>query len=77
MNKSFRINWSTFMGSSHCEEGIAEFADGEIKTYTEWYKWHFPWMPKQASYVHAIKRNLSIQEARRRAKRKARREGWM
>jgi len=74
---AFRIDWSVFMGSSHCEDGIVEFADGELKTYNAWYKWHLPLMLYQGKYVRTIKRHLSVNEARKRARRKATREGWM
>lgn len=72
----FRINWSIFEGSSHCEDGIAELADGNITNFTAWYKWHYPWMPIPARYVRTVKKYLTFNEVRRRAKRKSRKEGW-
>ncbi len=68
----FTINWDMFEGSSHCEEGVALFATGEIRTFAEWVKWHQPYMPKQAAEVRRIRNaRLGIKNIRGRCRRKA------
>lgn len=70
--EKIRIDWSFFEGSSHCEEGVAEFATGGLKTFKDWSKWHLPHMKEQADYVKFLSKHLSLFVARRRAAAKAR-----
>jgi hypothetical protein len=50
-----KINWKIFSGSSHCEEGLAEFAKGEIKTYKEFKQYFLPHMKDVAEEVDRMK----------------------
>ena len=45
------VNWTLFSGSSHCEEGLADFATGRIKTFKEFKKYFLPDMKEQAREV--------------------------
>jgi len=73
-----RIAWTTFLGSSHCEDGIAEFAAGNLN-FASWEKWHLPHMKEQAKYVRKIRHRVPLAVARKRAAEVARRlygPGW-
>jgi len=50
-----KINWKVFEGSSHCEEGLAYFAMGEINTFKAFEEWFFPHMTEQAQVVKSMK----------------------
>lgn len=64
------IDWQKFSGSSHCEEGLALFATGEIKTYKEFEKYFLPYMEDVSNEVRKLKNSkIGIEKARRLARR--------
>ena len=65
MNK---IDWTVFAGSSHCEEGLADFATGRIKTFKAFKKYFMPAMVRQAEEVDNIKK-IGLVKARKLAAR--------
>jgi len=62
------INWKLFDGSSHCSEGLAYFARGNLKTFREFEEYFLPDMKEQAAEVHKM-RGMGLVDMRRRAAR--------
>jgi hypothetical protein len=60
-----KINWNKFSGSSHCEEGLADFAMGNIKTYKAFKKYFLPHMKDVANEVDNMKKSkIGIKKVR-------------
>ncbi len=59
-----KVNWKIFEGSSHCEEGLARFATGDIASYKEFKKYFLPMMRDCAREVDIIKGNYNLKQAR-------------
>ena len=49
------INWSLFAGSSHCAEGLAMFARGDLKTFAAFEQYFLPHMKEQATEVRKMR----------------------
>jgi len=71
-----RINWKIFEGNSHCKEGVCLFGRGQLSS-NQWLDWHLPYMKEQAAHVRQITIHIPLITARKRARRAARRKGWM
>ena len=73
-----KINWQLFAGSSHCEEGLADFAMGNIKTYKEFRRFFLPGMKEVAEEVDKLKNSkIGIKKAKKLAARAFRRINGM
>lgn len=67
-----RINWKVFEGNSSTEESVADFAAGEIKSYTAWTD--ACWPKETKAEIRKIRNSkLTIELVRKRARRHAHR----
>ena len=67
--KKKKINWQLFAGSTHCEEGLAMFALGLIKTFKDFEHWFYPYMKEQGIEVRKMRGQGGIEIMRQRASR--------
>ena len=69
------INWKLFEGSSHCAEGLAMFARGDLATFKAFEQYFMPHMKEQAAEVRKMK-GLGLTKMRKAAARAFRRNEY-